>query len=422
MPAVADESRDDGIVENDAEATRFGDAQCFTLAIGTDSPRPFGVDDHDGNGRGRIATTALGTVGPSCRVDPGGEGRAYRLLGEVPVGLDPEGVVVRRATGLVYVACSRSNAVAVVDPNELRLTDTIAVGAEPIDIAVDDHTGHVFTADARSDQLSVIDADAGAVIATVPVGCYPAGLCIDANARRLYSGDAAGSTMSVVDLDTLERVGVVQAELGAGAVEADGERGRVYCVNFVASSVTVIDARTLEVIGRIPLLAGPCAVGVHRPSGEVFVVDSLASTVTKIDGTRVEKIAEMPVPNAPVGLAMGLQGDRLYVGNRGDGSLSVLGLDGVEWSRIPVGAAPGGVCADPLHPGRVLVANAGSGTLSVVDDLLTGAPDAPVDARAHPMVGLRMPRLALPDLWTRELRDLGEWAGRKYVLNVFASW
>lgn len=360
--------------------------------------------------------------GPSCHVDPNGEGRAYRLIGEVEVGLDPEGVVVHQATGLVYVACSRSNSVAVVNPDELQVVDTIPVGGEPIDIAVDERTGHVFTADARSDQVSVIDAAAGRVVATIPVGSYPAGLCIDVEGRRLYSGDAAGSTMSVIDLDRLERIGAVEAELGAGAIAADPRNGRVYCVNFVASSVTVVDSETLEILGRLPLLAGPCAIGVHQETGDVFIADSLASTVTRVDGRAVTKVADMAVPNAPVGLAVGLRDDRLYVGNRGDGTVSVLGLDGTEWSRIPVGAAPGGVCEDPLHPGRVLVANAGSGTLTIAEDLLDGPPSRSVEAVIHPMVGEKMPAMMLPDLWTKELRDLGEWAGRKYVINVFASW
>lgn len=360
--------------------------------------------------------------GPSCEVDLGGEGRAYRLIGEVEVGLDPEGVVVHQKSGLIYVACSRSNAVAVVDADQLRVVDTIAVGGEPIDITVDERTGHVFTADARSDQISRIDASAGQVVATIPVGSYPAGLCIDVEGRRLYSGDAAGSTMSVIDLDRLERIGVVEAELGAGAIAADPRNGRVYCVNFVASSVTVVDSETLEILGRLPLLAGPCAIGVHQETGDVFIADSLASTVTRVDGSAVAKVADMAVPNAPVGLAMGLRDDRLYVGNRGDGTVSVLGLDGIEWSRIPVGAAPGGVCEDPLHPGRVLVANAGSGTLTIAEDLLDGPPPSRVEPSVHPMVGETMPALSLPDLWTKELRDLGEWAGRKYVINVFASW
>jgi YVTN family beta-propeller protein len=360
--------------------------------------------------------------GPSCQVDLAGEGRAYRLVGEVEVGLDPEGVAVHRATGRIYVACSRSNAVAVVDPEELRVIEMIPVGGEPIDIVVDDQTGRVFTADARSDQLSVIDAAAGQVVATIEVGSYPAGLCIDTEGRRIYCGDAAGSTMSVVDVDRLERIGVAEAELGAGAVAVDPDAGRVYCVNFVASSLSVVDAQTLEATARLGLPAGPCAIGLHRTSGDVFIADSLASTITRVDGRRIEKIAEMTVPNAPVGLIVGSRDDRLYVGNRGDGTVSVMGLDGTEWSRIPVGAAPGGVCEDPLHPGRILVANAGSGTLTVADDVLTGPPAVPVARGEHPMVGSKMPRLSLPDLWTRELRDLGEWAGRKYVVNVFASW
>jgi YVTN family beta-propeller protein len=360
--------------------------------------------------------------GPACHVDVHGEGRAYRLIGEVSVGLDPEGVVVHKATGLVYVACSRSNAVAVVDPEALTVIATIPVGGEPIDIAVDEQTGRIFTADARSDQVSVIDTGSFEVVATVPVGCYPAGLCVDAEARRLYSGDAAGSTMSVIDIDRLERIGVVEAELGAGAVAVDPGAGLVYCVNFVASSVSVVEATSLEVIARLALPAGPCAVGVHQETGDVFIADSLASTISRIGGRPIGKVAEMIVPNAPVGLTVGVRDDRLYVGNRGDGSVSVMGLDGTEWSRIPVGAAPGGVCEDPRHPGRILVANAGSGTLTIADDLLEGPPASPVANTRHPMVGKKMPRLSLPDLWTRELRDLGEWAGRKYVINVFASW
>jgi YVTN family beta-propeller protein len=360
--------------------------------------------------------------GPSCWVDPTAEGRAFRLIGEVEVGLDPEGVIVRRASGRIYVACSRSNAVTVVDPDELRVVETIPVGDEPIDIVIDERTGRVFTADARSDQISVIDTRTSRVVATVPVGSYPSGLCIDVEGRRLYSGDAAGSTMSVIDLDRLERIGVVDAELGAGAVVADPRAGRVYCVNFLASSLSVVDDKTLEVVAHVPLAAGPCAVDVHKQSGDVFIADSLASTITRVDGRTLEKVAEMEVPNAPVGLTMGSRDDRLYVGNRGDGTVSVMGLDGVEWSRIPVGAAPGGVCEDPLHPGRILVANAGSGTLTLVEDLLGGAPSSPFAQAPHPMVGKKMPALALPDLWTEELRDLRAWAGRKYVINVFASW
>lgn len=381
-----------------------------------------GLDGQHGSGGDATPVVDVVTIegGPSCRLDL--TPVLYRVVGEVAVGLDPEGVVVDEVSNLAYVSCSRSNAVTIVDLERLEVVGSIAVGAEPIDIAIDRPTRRLFTADARSDQVTVIDAATNTVTGTVGVGSYPSGLAICPVRRRLYSGDSAGSTVSVVDLDTLERIGVVDAELGAGAISIDPSGDRVYCVNFLASSLTVIDAESLSVVGRLELPDGPCATGVDPLTGDVFVADSLASTVTRIDPRRIEKIGEIPVPNAPVGLTVGVAGDRLYTGNRGDGSVSVLGLDGVEWSRIPVGAAPGGVTEHPRVPRRMLVANAGSGSLTVFDDLAEGPPPAPIVDPPNPLVGTRLPDLELPDLRSGELRRLGSWAGRKYVLNVFASW
>lgn len=360
--------------------------------------------------------------GPNCYVPQAGGDEPYRIHGHVSVGLDPEGVQVDARSGLAYVACSRSNAVAVVDLDQMAVVDTITVGLEPIDVAVDTHTGRIFTADARSDQLSVIDGATRTVVATIPVGTYPAGLDIDAEGRRLYCGDTMSSTISVVDLDRLERIAAVEAELGAGAVVAGVRQNRVYCANFIGSSVTVVQTPDLKVVDRLTVGEGPCAVSVNPTLDELYVVNCLASTVARIDTTTGETIAELPASSAPVGMMASPLGDRIYVTNRGDGSVSVLGLDGVEWSRIPVGAAPGGVSVHPHNPRLLLVANAGTGTLTVAEDLLDGPPAVRPAATVSPLVGQKIPAFSLPDLHTGKLRHSDEWTGKKYILNVFASW
>ena len=116
--------------------------------------RPTGEDGPVSDGPPQVP-------GPSCLIPEAVPPPPYRLLGDVSVGLDPEGVVVHRASGLAYVACSRSNCVSVVDLATFEVVSTIDVGGEPIDIAVDDATGRIFTADARDDQVSVIDAALG---------------------------------------------------------------------------------------------------------------------------------------------------------------------------------------------------------------------------------------------------------------------
>ena len=101
--------------------------------------------------------------------------------------------------------------------------------------------------------------------------------------------------------------------------------------------------------------------------------------------------------------------------------MSVVGVaDGEEWARIPVGEGPGGVVVDP-HDLRLLVANAGSGTLSIVEDLLNG-PGERSPEEVSPLIGQKLPEFSLVDFRTGEHRSSREWAERKYILNFFASW
>jgi YVTN family beta-propeller protein len=130
----------------------------------------------------------------------------------------------------------------------------------------------------------------------------------------------------------------------------------------------------------------------------------------------------MKVDRTPVGAALARAGDRLYVSNRGAGTVSVLGLDDrTEWARIPVGDGPGGCTVDRLT-GQLLVANAGAGSLTVVEDLLAGRPSELPPTPQHELVGRKLPPFQLLDMRTGTVRTSLEWAERKYILNFFASW
>jgi DNA-binding beta-propeller fold protein YncE len=205
-------------------------------------------------------------------------------------------------------------------------------------------------------------------------------------------------------------------------VAVDTRRGRAYCTNFVASSVTVVDTDNMRVAGRVPLRGWPCAVAVSPLLDEYYVVRSFPGGIVRISAASGETLREISAPAAAVGLAVGPAGDRLYLGNRGDGSVSVLGLDGLEWARIPVGAAPGGVTVHPGDPRLLLVANSGDSSVTVARDLLDGPPTAVARQASHPLVGQQLPGFSLPDLRSGVMRDSREWAEKKYILNFFASW
>src|SRR5207302_10421822 len=109
------------------------------------------------------------------------------------------------------------------------------------------------------------------------------------------------------------------------------------------------------------------------------------------------------VDRTPVGLAVAPAGDRLYVSWRGGGTVSVLGAeDGSEWARIAVGEGPGGCTVDPAT-GRLLVANAGSCSLTVVEDLLDG-PSGVAEEEKQPLLGQQLPPFALRHAHTGAIR------------------
>ena len=142
----------------------------------------------------------------------------------------------------------------------------------------------------------------------------------------------------------------------------------------------------------------------------------------RVAATAIEVVEETRTGQAPVGLTVAPAHDRIYVTNRGAGTLSVLGVaDRQEWSQIPVGNGPGGVVVDP-YDGRIFVANAGSQTVSIVEDLLAAKPPAPVVEEASPWLGNKLPSFALEDYRTGERRTNRDWAEKKYILNFFASW
>jgi hypothetical protein len=96
-----------------------------------------------------------------------------------------------------------------------------------------------------------------------------------------------------------------------------------------------------------------------------------------------------------------------------------------EIGRIDVGEAPAGCVIDQVD-GTLLVSNAGSNTLMVIDpNALSDNPSSPDpcgSATDHPLVGRPLPRFCLPDLRTGKMRSSLEWAQRLYVINFFASW
>jgi DNA-binding beta-propeller fold protein YncE len=136
---------------------------------------------------------------------------------------------------------------------------------------------------------------------------------------------------------------------------ADGRRALVSC-EFSARMI-VVDLRREKPVRTIPLRAGAMPQDVKlSPDGRTFYVADMASGgVWLVGARRMRRERFQPTGRGAHGLYPSRDAKRLFVSNRGEGSISVISFRSrrpvAKW-RLPGGGSPdmGGVSAD----GRVL--------------------------------------------------------------------
>jgi len=88
----------------------------------------------------------------------------------------PVGVVVSPDGRRVYVACGRSNAIAVLDAETLKPVGRVAVGRRPWGVTLSSDGTLLYVANGLSNTVSIVDPKTLAVTTNVTVGLKPWGV------------------------------------------------------------------------------------------------------------------------------------------------------------------------------------------------------------------------------------------------------
>ena len=178
--------------------------------------------------------------GTISRIDPD-----TSEIREIPVGLDPRGIVV--GFGDVWVALAGSNTVVRIDPETNSVTQTIGVGNAPGSLLVTEDA--VWVVNTLDDTVSEIDPETNSVVDLVHVGDGPLGIALvqgsvwvanewDGTLSRIEPGQPLAS--SLVMRASRKGLRVQTATCGSPSAEhrrcIKGERcGCCLCTNLQAS-------------------------------------------------------------------------------------------------------------------------------------------------------------------------------------------
>jgi DNA-binding beta-propeller fold protein YncE len=264
----------------------------------------------------------------------------------------------RHVPARLYVPNSQSNTVDEISQRSGRVVRHFAVGAEPQHVTPSWDLRTLWVTNDRGNSLTPIDPRSGRPGRPVPV-LDPYNLYFTADGQRAIVVAEAYRRLDFRSPHTMKLKHALPVPQCPGIdhmdFTADGRRALASC-EFGARLV-VVDMVRERVLKTIDLRPGAMPQDVKlSPDGRTFYVADMASNgVWLIAARRMRRIRFQPTGLGAHGLYPSRDSRRLFVSNRGEGTISVLSFSTRRplrrW-RLPAGASPdmGGVSAD----GRIL--------------------------------------------------------------------
>jgi YVTN family beta-propeller protein len=240
--------------------------------------------------------------------------------------------------------------------------------------AADEPASYLLVLNKAENTLAIIEPKEYKIIAKIPVGEGPHEVATSADGKLAYVANygtqqVLGSSLSVIDLAAkkeLRRVDLGALRRPHGIVVVNG---KVY----FTCEVNRLIARYDPAADKVDWVMGTGQDATHMlvatsDGKKIYTANIRSNTVTAFDSTTPPlKVIQIPVGNQPEGIDLSPDGKELWVGQNGDGKISILDTETNKTKdTVNVGGVPIRVKFTPDGK-RVLVSNPQSGELIVYD-------------------------------------------------------
>lgn len=286
---------------------------------------------------------------------------------------------IARNVGSALAAIVVAASALVATPTGPAAADSpIPVGRTPRGIALNTDSTFAYVANANGDSVSVINTATDAVIDSVRVASNPYFLAVDPNGPQVYVPGFASNAVSVINTTTNTATQITDASFQnptGAAVNPLPSRGFAYIVNYsfgnALGSVTLIDTETNTVTASVPVGKEPRYVAVTPDGNRAYVSNSGDNTVSVLDLTTSPPTVTDTLTgfSDSAGLAVTPDGTHVYVTNIGDDTVTVVRTSDnatVGTINMGSGASPMQVAFTP-NGSIAYVTNPGLGTVAVID-------------------------------------------------------
>jgi len=275
--------------------------------------------------------------------------------------INPRAIAYNPGTGKVY-AVDTSHAAVVIYSSASSQIRHVTVGAEPVSIAVNSVNGKAYIANGGAGTVTILDGSSDAVVATVPIGSHPYSIAVSPSSGNVYVTHTFGDQLSIIDGSTNA---VAEVKTGSSDLIAINPSKSIAYLLGYGGDLKVLDESSKQ-FSETPVGRHGWALTLNNVTGAVYVARIEDSDLAAIRPGSSSPTT-LPAGAIPCAIAVNASGDRLYVANYGDDTVTVIDAgSGQKTATIPVGSHPKAIAFDPTRS-LIYVANTSDGTVTVID-------------------------------------------------------
>ena len=298
---------------------------------------PYGIALDPGNGMvyvsnyGQFNTTGIVSVINDT---------ANTMIGNVPVGKNPQAISYNPSNGFFYVANTLSNTLSLINGTSNSLIGSIRVGEfpgkNPAGIVTNPINNTIYVTNMGSNTVSVINGTTNAVVANVTSATRegegsgffsPAGIAYDSDNGNVYVANRGSDTISVINGSTNLLIDEISMDTVApSGIVYNAANNLIYATSEGSNRVSMINGTTNTVVATIPVGLGPTGIAYDQSNGNVFVSNSANGTISIIDGLKnnVTGTISLGTNRTPNGVLYNPDTDSLFVADTNSSTVHVI--------------------------------------------------------------------------------------------------
>lgn len=182
-----------------------------------------------------------------------------KILAEIKVGLEPEGVGISPDGKQVLVTSESSNMVHIISVDKNELVANVLVGARPREVAFSSDGKYFWVTSEVAGQVSKVERSTNRILVVnnrlrreINPRVKPKGLVLSPDESRLYISLGRGNAIAVLDPETLELQGSIPVGRRVWGLALSRDGKRLYATNGLDASLSVIDTEALKELAQIP--------------------------------------------------------------------------------------------------------------------------------------------------------------------------